>query len=511
MPEALRLFLPNRAGWFFVLLLALFFFGRPVVLLRDGDICRHLLTGLYLFQHHVLPTTNYICALAPDTPWLTNSSAADVSYAAVYQWWGLNGVSALAAVAIAWSLTASYQIGRLRGLGPMIGLLLLCVSASISSMHWLARPHVLTYVLFISYYYLVFVSKMKPGLRCAVLAVITLIWANTHGSFYLGLGMLACKILGDLLQGDGVAENNQVYRAVDSLAWGVGTLAAAVLASSINTRGGAGFLSYIWQYMGSSAVANSEWRNIDFTLGAPVWCFVGLCLFTTMLLAYSPAKPRLGELAYALVIFCFSLYAMRIMPYFGLLMLPAIAPLWSAFRDGIMQDESADRRLGLLKRLLAIDMRADKQEPDSPRLIGIWCAASAILIGCFVALPQLKLSDFDPEKLPVGCTNYIKQHNLAGLGFTQDNWASYLYWKTGHQIFIDDYTDLYPPQLVRDYTTIYFTYPDWPQVIKKYNFQYVLLPRGLPLTQLLIADGSWTRVCEDPAAILFEPKPSAGK
>jgi hypothetical protein len=509
IPEPLRLFLPNRAGWFFVLMLALFLFARPLMLLGDGDICRHLLTGLYFFQHGALPTTNYIWAIAPNSPWMTNSFAADVLYAAAYKLFGLNGVVALAAFAVALAFTASYQIARARGLGPMIGLLLLCLAAAISSIHWLARPHVLTYVFFIIYYYVVFVSNMNRGARCAWLAGITLLWANTHGSFYLGIGMLVCKLIGDLLQPSTgptpAGTEDSVYRVPDPFFWNVSALVAALVASALNTRGGANFLVYIFQFLGSSAVANSEWRNIDFSLGTPVWCFLLLVLFAAAVAVYSPLKPRLSEFGFALALFAYSLYAMRMMPYFALLALPAMAPQWKALRDSILQSSAADLPMKWLKGFLGADARAEKQEPDSPKMISIWCAGAVVILACFFAVPQFKLTDFDPEKLPVACTDFINKNKLTGLGFTQDNWAAYLYWKTGQRIFIDDYTDLYPPQLVRDYTTLYFTYPDWPSVIKKYNFQYILLPRGLPLAQLIANDSNWKKACEDPASVLFVP------
>ncbi|HEY9789753.1 MAG TPA: hypothetical protein V6D22_05105 [Candidatus Obscuribacterales bacterium] len=516
IPDPLRLFLPNRAGWFFVLMLALFLFARPLMLLGDGDICRHLLTGLYFFQHHTLPATNYICAITPDSAWMTNSFAADVLYAGAYQLFGLNGVVALASFVIALAFTASYQIARVRGLGPMIGLLLLCLAAAISSMHWLARPHVLTWLLFIIYYYVVFVSNMKVGARCLTLAVITLVWANTHGSFYLGIGMLVCKLIGDLLQPksglspagtkeSGLSPAATIARIPDSFVWNIGVLVATLAAAALNTHGGANFLLYIFQFLGSAAVANSEWRNIDFSLGTPVWCFIALILITVAIVVYSPRRPRLAEFGFALALFAYSLYAMRIMPYFALLALPAMAPQWSALRESMLQSNSKELPLRSFKAFIAADARAEKQEPDSSKVVAIWCVAALAVLACFFAMPQFKLTDFDPEKLPVACTDYIKTKNLSGLGFTQDDWAAYLYWKTGERIFIDDYTDLYPPQLVHDYTRLYFTYPDWQSVIKKYNFQYILLPRGLPLAQLIAGDSNWKKVCEDPASMLFVP------
>ncbi|MBI4534188.1 MAG: hypothetical protein HY711_09625, partial [Candidatus Melainabacteria bacterium] len=136
--SAVKLFLPALGGWFFLYLLALFLFVRPLLLLGDGGSCRHFLNGVYFFEHWHIPTTNYMSSLSPNAPAVTRCLIGDLVSGGAYLLWHLNGVVLLAALALALALTWSYQFARARGLGVLSGLLLLVVATMASSMHWSA-------------------------------------------------------------------------------------------------------------------------------------------------------------------------------------------------------------------------------------------------------------------------------------------------------------------------------------------------------------------------------------
>jgi hypothetical protein len=89
------------------------------------------------------------------------------------------------------------------------------------------------------------------------------------------------------------------------------------------------------------------------------------------------------------------------------------------------------------------------------------------------------------------------------LGFCRDNWGSYIYWRLQDPIFVDDKTDFYSQSVLDDYTCIYLTNPGWQDKLAKYKFNYILIPRGLPLEFLLRDNKEWTKSFEDNTAVLY--------
>jgi hypothetical protein len=503
MPEALRIFLPDRAGFAFVLLLGFFLFVRPLIVLSDASTATHILSGLYFLQHHAPQRTMYYSALTPDAKFVSTSVVADLLFAALYNTFSLNGLVALTAVAMAGALTASYQLARLRGLGLLSGFIAMGVAAYTTTIHWSARPHVLSYVFFIAAYYLIFAVRNHTLVRTVSLGIVTLLWANTHGSYVFVFPMLICKLCGDLLappQADRVG-----VRPADSTLVTLGALAACTVASCMNFSGGFSFLVYAATYTRSITSQGAEWQSIDFGVTA-VWGFLFFGAAMVALWTYSEKKPPLSEFAFAAAMFVFGIKSMRVMPYFALVALPVLALQWQSWRSMIQRKAEAEKTIPLkmAASTLQFETKAERGEPNSVLMPAIWTGVTIAMLAAFCLMPQLRLADYDPNSVPVHCTNYLRQHHTNGLVFTQDVWASYVYEKTHQPVFVNEYQDLFPKEQMDDYIAVFFNYPGWQSVLDKYNFQYVLLPRGLPAVSTLKADPNWTRLCDDESSVLFE-------
>jgi hypothetical protein len=466
----------------------------------------------------------------PHNPWVTHELLCDLIFGVPFNWLGLNGVVLTAAIAIALSFTWSYQIARLRGSSIAVSLLALVLAIETCSIHWSARPHVFTYLFFLASYYECFIANSSAKLRALKLGIIMLLWGNTHGSFPLGIAMIVLRTIGDFIETqtqrqvllardisagcekemDGSAASNSTFSVVANCCstttfyWtvkeGLYTLAIALMACCLNLRGPA-FIQYILSYLSSAKIhANSdEWRSFDFVFAAPAWSFIALLALLFFMWVYAKTKPRLAEFIYILFLLCSSLYAMRLIPYFALAVLPAmavqaaelIAAQWSLHAP-------------LLGSFLAADLRASASEFKLSQSAPLWIALSAIVSAVFLFSPALHISDFDPAQMPVRAVDYLKAHAVTGLGFAKDNWGAYLYWKLNRPIFIDDKTDFYSQNLLDDYTKIFLTTPGWQASFAKYPFQYVLIPPGLPLQFLLRDQKSiWQESYNSGDAVVF--------
>jgi hypothetical protein len=487
-----RLFLPSNGGIFFVLLLGLFLFERPLDLLTDGGTARHILTGQYILEHGHLPTANYITRLFANTPWQTNSFIADTIYGAFYNLLGYNGIVLSAAFAIALALTWSYQIARARGMSATLGMVLAIVVMFVMSLHWSARPHLFTYLAFLIEYYIIFVWPTSNRNRLIGIAVIQLIWVNLHGSYYLGLGMVICKFLGDLLAPPYVYAE-PAERRLNTL-WALGFLATAIGVSCINASGGANFLN-IGPYMHvvTTTIKNDEWRSIDFAMGIRVWLFLLLALLQFAIWTYSPRKPVLSEFMFSCGIFLFGLYSMRIIPYFALLMPIGCAASLDALLPTIINDN-----------FLKLDAKISAAEPASIKTGLVWSGIAAAMVALWLASPAFAVRDFDPNWLPVQCVQKLKTYPPNSYGFTRDNWASYAYLNSHLPVFMDDYHNYYPDETLQEYRTIFYAEDGWKALIDKNKFDWILVPANMPLQVQLRQTPGWKLVCADKSGALFE-------
>lgn len=500
-----KIFLPAAGGPLFIGLLALFLFARPLLLLADGGTCRHILTGEYIYRHGAIPTTNYVWSIDPKAPWLTHELFCDLIFGIGAFTNSLNWVVLSSALAISLAFTWSYQMARARGSGMLGSLFLLLLALEASTMHWSARPHLFSYLCLLISYYLVFIKCNLQGRNLAWLSLLFVCWSNLHGSFVLGILMLVCAIVG----------------RQQEIGNGLRALAVVVISSCLNLRG-MSFFSYVAGYISSSSIAfnSDEWRSLDFSLGVPVWAFLLLAFITILGFVYSHRKPPLGEFLFLGALFGVSLYAMRMIPYFALIAVPAIAYAsvsgrWSGpepvheleitSATGVLKEAatSPTRMVGgFTRNLLQLESRLSERELSTQKFWPFYVGAAAVMSFAFLLLPSLKIQDFDPVRLPVRSVDVLKNANLK-FGFVRDNWGDYLYWRTRKPVFIDDKTDFYPKYFLQDYSAIYHCYPGWSGLLDRYGFQFILVPKGLPLAYFLKTIPDWRLDSEDDCSVLF--------
>jgi hypothetical protein len=487
-----RIFLPTNGGIFFVLLVALFLFERPLQLLSDGGTARHILTGQFFLQSGHLPTTNYITRIFANTPWQTNSFLADTIYGGIFDWLGLKGVVLIAALAIALALTWSYQIARSRGMSAPIGLVLAVLVMFVMSLHWSARPHIFTYLAFLAEYYLLFLWRAKNPHRLIAVALIQLIWVNLHGSYYLGFGMVICKFLGDLIAPPYHYPEPGEWRL--NTLWNLGFLGAAGIACLMNVSGGATFFNIApYMHVVSTTIKNDEWRSLDFTVGIRVWLFLLLALLQFAIWTYSPRKPVMAEFMYSCGLLLFAIYSMRIIPYFVLLMPIGCAASLDALLPPFLND-----------KFLALDAKISASEPRSLKTGAAWTAVAAVLVAIWFASPSFAVRDFDPASLPCTCVQKLKTFPPNSYGFTRDNWASYVYLNAHLPVFMDDYHNYYPDETLEDYRKLFYAEEGWKPLLDKYKFDWILVPGNMPLQLQLRQMPEWKLVCADQSSALFE-------
>ncbi len=534
-----QIFLPDRGGWFFVYLLAILLFIRPLLLLWDGGTCRHFLNGLYMLEQHKLPLTNYTSAIFPDIPCFIRCWLGDLFMGIAYQSFQLNGLVLLSSVAILLGIMWAYQIGRQRGLGMLSGLLLMVVVLTVVSMHWSARCHIFSYLPFLALYYFVFVDNQKPWRNAAAIAIIMCLWVNLHGSYPIGIFMLAIKVMADAgkIIASGIqnwpvinqAKNrhhskdrssvvidedsnlvseiaspirqmlNDTTHVFVSACW----LLSGIVGTFINPVGPA-LYSDVFGYLVHPHIVHltDEWRSFDLGAGVSSWAFLLLSLIVIAIPLTIRFLPDAGELSVMLLLMLGGFYSMRLIPYFALLAMPFLGPAWKAL-SAKMQTKPNLEAPSLISKMFLIEDKAIKQEKSSLKQSCLFVLVSAVISLIFLLVPTFHVFDFDGKRMPVAAVSYMREHNVSGLGFNYDNWGGYLYYKLGKPVFIDDWSDVLPVDFVDNYLKALFAKPDWQNSFYKYNFRWVLIPKASPLAKALALSGQWRIAIQDNLSVLF--------
>src|SRR5208282_819592 len=118
-------------------------------------------------------------------------------------WCGLNGVVWLTAVVIAAVFAATFRMAVARGTNLFVAVALVLLATSASMIHFLARPHVLSWLFALAWFWILD-STERTGLHGKrarwlwALPLSMVLWANVHGGFLLGFVLLGIYWLGAL-------------------------------------------------------------------------------------------------------------------------------------------------------------------------------------------------------------------------------------------------------------------------------------------------------------------------
>lgn len=499
-------FLPCSGGWFFIWFMTMFLLFAPDSILSDGAVARHFNTGRDIIKSGTIAHTNYVWAINPQYPWLTHELFGDLVFGGAFLALGLNGVALVGFLVVGFALMWSYQIARAQGLGRISSWIVFAPMLLANSLHWLSRSHIFSYLFFLIIFYANIVKELPYKIRMIVSVVSMVLWCNFHGSIFIGLFTLALppavKTLNAIWQGKFWHADQFAEIARDLF---IVFVAAAALC--INVRGISEY-SYLISYLSHPEIVGkgSEWHAIDFSLGISIWSFMALFGIFVLLNRFAKNKVPLAQWILCMALFFAGIYVMRFIPYFALIALPAIGAAWGDIRKQALLSPAISAAQSLFQKFCKWDGSKKLNKRDELKHAMIKLVLLAVIIGIFLLEPRFKVKDFQQNKLPVAAVEYMKGHGINGLGFALDNWGPYLYYKFNRPIFIDEKTDFYPVEFMKEYHAAYSG--DTPGVLDKYKVDYALIQPEAGLVKWLDKSNNWQRVYGDKVSVLYLRKKS---
>ena len=140
-------FFPSVAEILFVVTFLLALASGSQALSIDSDLGRHLTLGNYILDNRVIPTRDLFSHTLsgesrPPYEWLSQ-----VAFAISYRLLGLDGVILLTALIVGAAIAIVFHQSARRSKSLLVSLIIVLLATGATSIHWLPRPHIVTFLL----------------------------------------------------------------------------------------------------------------------------------------------------------------------------------------------------------------------------------------------------------------------------------------------------------------------------------------------------------------------------
>ena len=491
-----RWWLPSLAEVVFVSVLGWVLLGGQVrTLLADGDTGWHIRTGDYILTERRFPAADLFSFSRAGEAWFDWEWGSDVIFSLAHRAAGLKGVALLAAVLIAATSAALYQYLLWQGTNVLVGVVAMLVVGLASAVHWLARPHLFTYLLFLIAVWLLEADRRRPTRWAWALPPLGALWANLHGGFVALLGALGLYACGAALEaatgrpGDWRAPRRTLALAAAT------TLATLLNPYTYRLHG------HIWQYLRSDFIRErvEEFQSPRFR-GESMLSFEILLLAGLLLVA---GLWRRREYAAALLVVALAHAALGSVRHVLLYVLAA-APVVA--RELSRRLEAGPGRWAAALRSLAADYAPHRQQQGPRWRVPLWGPAAVVVAGFLLdSGPAGWRIEFPRERFPQAALEHAEEFIVGKPVFTSDQWGDYLIYRyfPRLRVFIDGRSDFYGPAIGRQYLEAQQAQYRWEEIFRQYGFETALLPAEWPLATVLKAHPGWELLYDDGRALLF--------
>jgi hypothetical protein len=490
----------------FVALFAIALFTMAVRETLDPDMWWHLRTGEFILQNGI-PAQDVFTFTVPQNAWVTHEWLSQLIMWLVYLAGGLPGLILFFAALIAWTYWLLYLACAGR---PYLPAFIVLLAAITSAIVWGVRPQIFN-LLFTAVFVLI-VERVKDGKwrprTLWWLPLLTLIWANLHSGYLLGVVLLGTYAVGDLAQ-RWLATPTERTLAQPAIFQLFGVTIASFLAAAVNPSG-----IELWIYpfltLGSGAMQAyiQEWLSPDFHQ-TYFWPFAGMLALGVLGWIFNKsdaaavgvptapsgaqAKVTITDMLLFLGTGAAGLVSARHIPLFAIVATPIIVRHWLGVLDS---------------KGLATWTRPNQLE--KPLGSGLFVALNWLILVAAVATAVLytftKIDNNDTAiaaRFPVAAVDYMEDTGLdEARGYNSYNWGGYLIWR-GVPVFVDGRADVYGDPFLLRYRETFEVRSTWQEPLDAYHVEYVIFERGTPLTAVLTASPDWTQVYEDEIAEIF--------
>jgi hypothetical protein len=453
---------------------------------QDPDFFWHITAGKLIAQTGQVPSTDPFSFTWIGKPWTPHEWLSELLI-----YWLVTGIGRIGALIVFGlfpaAIFAVLAIALRRAAGARVLALAIpfAVGAYVMIGFVTLRPQAISWLLLAGLIWFLLEARPERPRRFLLLIPLFVLWANLHGLYVIGLGVVGLYTLFTLAGRTPMSERRN---------WVVGTLLGVIGASMLTPAGPIGIL-YPLRYVDSGdwGLANiAEWQSPNFHEPA----HMGFLLMI-VLLGLNGGRSTPGWLvALSWVGVAMGLLALRNAPIAAVFAMPTLV-------------------MGLEARLRAWDDARRQRRPIPPsralgrRVLELVTALVIALGSVAVLVPRDLNAAIDKSldtRFPVAGVDALERVFPNANVLAEYGWGGYVIWRLhdrGGHVFVDGRNDMYSQQVLEDYSAIRAADPGWQALAAKYGVQAILLPPETTLTRGPAKDAGWCEVYRDDEQVLY--------
>lgn len=460
-------------------------------LLNDPDTFWHISTGQWILDHRQFPTVDVFSYTATGNRWISTEWLSGILYAVALNLGGWHAVVDLAAI-ICGATIGSLCFYLLRNLRFSVALAWTVLSVAPVSSHFLARPHIFSYLLLVIWTVKLLGDYDRDEFKASSLfffVPVMLLWSSLHGSFTFGLALLYVFT--------GVYFIQSFRRRDYAKCRSVAAIVAVVTLSALLTPYGI-----------HSALATRELLNLKYTipqiieLRSPDLQNDHVALFA--LIATLLTVTGLGIRLRGVRLIVFGLLAFVGLTYTrGLVMFFLLVPV-------ILARPLAQRARFLAPQTLAPLSGTSGGSPDpvllffQRRFVGVTATCAAIAV--VVSVSTLWLREVAPPApiMPQAALDFVRENKVSGRVFNDYDFGGFLIF-SGIPTFVDGRALPFGDEFLHRYfdAVNLVDIGDSFKLLEDYKIDWIILKPTRPLAKALLQSAIWDKIYADPYSVVF--------
>lgn len=471
-----------------VVLLGLVAFWSARNRIQDPDMWWHMKVGEAIVETGELPRTDEYSYTTGRHAWIPHEWLPEIAIYLAHRWGGLGGLM------LALGLTGTVLLGSLyllcaaysgnakvALLGGLIGWFFGTISLAV-------RPLLLGHIFLVALLGFIHLGRTRNARWLWGLPPLFAVWVNCHGSFALGLVVLATVLAAAHIQFE--------WGLVESTRWPAEKLRifrfvfiACGLALLVNPIGWelAAYPLNLFFSQGDNLASITEWRPLNFQEPRGMGVFVIVTVLALSALTLMK-RVRLEEIGIVLLGSYLAVQHSRMVFVFGILVAPVVC------------------------RLLTESWRGYRASQDHPRINAALMAAAVILIYREFPSDSKMQSQID-KAYPVAAVAYLNDNAVSGNLLNEYAWGGYFIWAAPERpVFVDGRTDIFDWTGVLGEYMRWYTLQEAPNLLlDKYDIDYCVLAVHSQISRAVALLPTWRKVYTDDVAVVFTRSPAEGE
>lgn len=521
-------------AWFTV-----FFMYLNYVPLFHSDIWCHVNYGEWMLQQGRLVSEDPFMPLAAGMRVVNNAWLSQLIFAAAHRVGGPQGMSNVFAVVVLSTFLVYTRIFYLQS--GKLGLAIAGMAGVLAfgwTRHAIIRPEIFGALFLATLFWMLMrvspwrqrcaawsnedaTSKAFPGWLWFAIPLLFALWANMHGSFAVGLLVIASHCLGIVLHAAWRERDwNRLTSDPEVRRW-IWLAELAAVATLLNPYG----LDLLIETARFGSNENLrdvlEWFTLDLVSFEGIQFLVGLTA-TLFIVRFSDERFHAAEVMLMLGLMVLMASTVRMIGW--------LAPIWVVSMMPHLRRLSMrlEPHLAAWRQPQADDPNRSSNEDDGDEdepLVRIPTHTYTILAGlvvwCGFALSPISepilngkprpLSQVVSKGTPLGVTEYLREHPPETMVWGPQWWGDWLVYDGPDTLrpFMTTTLHLAPNSVWKDYMRIARSDAGWESALAKYNIRTIVMDKELQpvMHRAVRRSGRWTKVYEDSRGVIYQHSP----